>query len=158
MDNLDNLIPMVNSPVDLGKRNIKNILEGYHRDIQGLTIMDSFDIPFRAEDYQIPYRKKFFFAAENKTYMVTIAKGKIKVSVVADFVVKEVRECTHVFNNKSNEQASYQRRTITLFMKHNLHDFEEYFNYLYSGDCSLNKRLNYKQLLHYDDLEDFSHK
>lgn len=49
---------------------------------------------------------------------------------------------------------SYQRRTITLFMKHNLHDFEEYFNYLYSGDCSLNKRLNYKQLLHYDDLED----
>ena len=104
MDNLDNLIPMVNSPVDLGKRNIKDILEGYHRDIQGLTIMDSFDSPFRAEDYQIPYRKKFFFTAENKTYMVTIAKGKIKVSVVADFVVIEVRECTHVFNNKSNVQ------------------------------------------------------
>ena len=104
MDNLDNLIPMVNSPVDLGKRNIKDILEGYHRDIQGLTIMDSFDIPFRTEDYQMPCRKKFFFAAENKTYMVTIAKGKIKVSVVADFVVIEVRECTHVFNNKSNVQ------------------------------------------------------
>ena len=91
MDNLDNLIHKVNSPVDLGKRNIKNIINEYRKDIQSLTIMDSFDIPFRAEDYQIPYRKKFFFTAENKTYMVTITKGKIKVSVVADFVVKEVK-------------------------------------------------------------------
>ncbi len=51
---------------------------------------------------------------------------------------------------------SYQRRTITLFKKHNLKNFEEYFNYLYYGSENyvLTKKQDYKQLLHYDDLED----
>ena len=60
------------------------------------------------------------------------------------------------FNDVPGEVInSYQRKNRTLIMKHNLYDFEEYFNYLYnSSNYKLTKKLNYNKLLHYDDLED----
>ena len=49
---------------------------------------------------------------------------------------------------------SYQRKSRTLIMKHNLDNFQEYFEYLYDPQSTLNKKLDYQQLFHYDDLED----
>lgn len=100
----DKLIPRVNSPADLGKKDIKEVLETFSNRINNLSLMDFTEIPFSSEEYQMPYKKKSFFCANNQTYLVSLQKDKIKVSVVADFVVKDVRECIHVFNNKSNNK------------------------------------------------------
>ena len=104
MDNNKKLIPMVQSPVDLGKKDINDILDSYRNSIKNLTLMDTIDIHFDAEAYQMPFKKKFFFCVNSQIYMISVLKDKIKVSVVADFVVKDVWECIHVFNNKSNRK------------------------------------------------------
>lgn len=64
--------------------------------------------------------------------------------------------CSIDFNDVPGEVInSYQRKNRTLIMKHNLGNFEEYFNYLYlQKKPKLSQKLDYKKLLHYDDLED----
>ncbi len=50
---------------------------------------------------------------------------------------------------------AYQRRTRTLIQKHRLDKYIDYFEYLYDDNNYTQKlKLDYKKLLHYDDLED----
>lgn len=84
-------------------------------------------------------------------YSIVKDKEKCRMGLTKKCMWKKIN-----FNDVPGEVInSCAQRGCTLIQKHNLDDFKEYFEYLYDK-CNYNNTciLDYKKLLHYDDLED----
>ena len=96
----------VHSPIDKGKKNIDEIFEDYSKPLSVLTFMSNYSFKNKPDEYCLPKANKFFCQKWNKTYMAELKKGKITVSLKANFVITDVKECTHHYNDKSNKNSS----------------------------------------------------
>ncbi len=92
------------TPLDKGKKDIKNIFEEQKNSLLALTFISEFNMKNDSIKYLLPKENKFLYQKWNKTFLVKYTKTKIKISLIANFIIESVKECTYVYNDKSGKR------------------------------------------------------
>lgn len=93
------------TPLDKGKKTIEEIFEENKKQLIALTFISTFSFKNKPDEYLLPKQNKFLFQMWNRTYMVEVKKGKIVISLKANFIITDVKECTLVYNDKSGKPS-----------------------------------------------------
>lgn len=94
----------INNPIDTGKKTIEDIFNQNKKLLNAVTFISKATISYNSEEYILPNQNKFLLQKWNKTFIVEKKKGKLQVQLLSNFIVTDVRECTLVFNDKSNKK------------------------------------------------------
>lgn len=94
----------INNPIDTGKKTIEDIFNQNKKLLNAVTFISKATISYNSEEYILPNQNKFLLQKWNKTFIVEKEKGKLQVQLLSNFIVTDVRECTLVFNDKSNKK------------------------------------------------------
>ena len=92
------------SPLDKGKKPIEELLDKYKTKLQATNFLSSFVISEDLSSYLLPSLNKTLFQRWNRTFVLEKKKNKLVVKLIANFVVKEVKECTEIYNDKSEKK------------------------------------------------------
>lgn len=95
---------LINNPIDTGKKTIEDIFNQNKKLLNAVTFISKATISYNSEEYILPNQNKFLLQKWNKTFIVEKKKGKLQVQLLSNFIVTDVRECTLVFNDKSNKK------------------------------------------------------
>lgn len=91
------------NPIDKGKKTIDELFEEYKKSLTALTFISTYSIKNKSDEYLLPKQNKFLFQKWNKTFMVETKKTSIKISLKANFIATDVKECTLIYNDKSGK-------------------------------------------------------
>lgn len=94
----------INNPIDTGKKTIEDIFNQNKKLLNAVTFISKATISYNSEEYALPNQNKFLLQKWNKTFIVEKKKGKLQIQLLANFIVTDVRECTLVYNDKSNKK------------------------------------------------------
>ncbi len=94
----------INNPIDTGKKTIEDIFNQNKKLLNAVTFISKATISYNSEEYVLPNQNKFLLQKWNKTFIVEKKKGKFQIQLLSNFIVTDVRECTLVFNDKSNKK------------------------------------------------------
>ena len=94
----------INNPIDMGKKTIDDIFNQNKKLLNAVTFISKAAINCKFDEYNLPNQNKFLLQKWNKTFSVEKQKGKLQVKLLANFIVDDVRECTLVYNDKSNKK------------------------------------------------------
>lgn len=100
----------INKPVQLSKKSITDLFNENENILKSSTLMSNpIPINFDDEEYDIPQENRFLHLQWNRVFSVTRKKNGLKVKLVTNFIVTDVKECTLVFNDRSgkNKQKNY---------------------------------------------------
>lgn len=95
----------INNPIDMGKKTIEDIFNQNKNFLNAVTFISKATISCNFDECNLPNQNKFLLQKWNKTFSVEKQKGKLKVKLLANFIVEDVRECTLVYNDKSNKKS-----------------------------------------------------
>lgn len=126
----------VQSPLDKGKKIIDEIFEIYKKQLIALTFISTFSLK-KTDEYSLPNQNKFLFQMWNKTFMVETSKTKITVSLKANFVVLDVKECFEIHNN--NKTAVKPSKYYLISLKNHKGKIEK------GVEIANNSKSDYKQ-------------
>lgn len=90
------------NPLENAKKQLQELFEDFRKSLTALTFISNLSIK-KSDEYLLPKQNKFLYQMWNRTYMVEIKKGKIVISLKANFVVTDVKECTLIHNDKSGK-------------------------------------------------------
>ncbi len=100
----------VNNPLELGLKTIEDVFKSRQKRLQETTFISKVSINCNLAELKLPNQNKFFYQIWDKTFIVTKGKdkeektGKLSIKLVANFVVKDVKECTLIYNDKSGKK------------------------------------------------------
>ncbi len=106
-------ITEIHNPLEIGKKTIDELFEAYTKQLKALTFISTNSIKYNSDEYLLPKQNKFLFQKWDKTFMVELKKATINVSLKANFIVTDVRECTLIYNDKSGKKP-LQSYLVTL--------------------------------------------
>lgn len=92
------------NPLEQGKKTIFDFYEDYKKLLDTLSFISTASINFNAEDYKLPNQNKFMHQQWNKTFLISKKKSKLSITLLANFIVIDVKECTYIFNDKSGKK------------------------------------------------------
>ena len=104
MGNSDDNEKVVHQPLEHGLKTIEDIFTANEKILKELNPISTVSITYKREEYSLPSHNKFLHVAWNKIYLITIQAKKLKIELMANFVPIEVKECTHIFNDKSGKK------------------------------------------------------
>ena len=100
----------INTPVQLAQKTIVELFNENEAMLKTLSLMsNSVLIQFNDKEYNISNDSRFLHQQWDRVFSIT-RKGKgLKVKLIANFIAKDVKECTLVYNDKSgkNDQKHY---------------------------------------------------
>lgn len=102
---MTNTVANINTPIDMGKKTIDDIFNQNKKLLNTVTFISKAAIICKFDECNLPNQNKFLLQKWNKTFSVEKQKGKLQVKLLANFIVEDVRECTLVYNDKSNKKA-----------------------------------------------------
>lgn len=91
------------NPIDKGKKNVDEIFEEHKNALSNLTFISTYSINNKADNYNLPKQNKFLFQKWNKIFLLDKKKNKINITLKANFIVTDVKECTLIHNDKSGK-------------------------------------------------------
>ena len=91
------------NPLDKGKKNIDEIFEEFKKPLSALNFISTYSINNSADNYDLPKQNKFLFQKWNKIFLLDKKKNKINITLKANFIVTDVKECTLIHNDKSGK-------------------------------------------------------
>lgn len=94
----------INNPIDTGKKTIEDIFNQNKKLLNAVTFISKATISYNSDEYVLPNQNKFLLQKWNKTFIVKKEKDKLQIQLLSNFIVTDVRECTLVFNDKSNKK------------------------------------------------------
>lgn len=94
----------INNPIDMGKKTIEEIFNQNKKLLNAVTFISKATISYNSEECILSNQNKFLLQKWNKTFVVEKKKGKLQIQLLSNFVVTNVRECTLVYNDKSNKK------------------------------------------------------
>lgn len=94
----------INNPIDTGKKTIEDIFNQNKKLLNAVTFISKATISYNSDEYVLPNQNKFLLQKWNKTFIVEKKKGKLQIQLLSNFIVTDVRECTLVYNDKSNKK------------------------------------------------------
>jgi len=94
----------VKNPLKLGQKTIDDIFEANKDYLNGLNFISEATVNCDYEKYNLPSQNNFLHKQWNKTFSVMRMKNKLKVRLIANFVVIDVKECILNYNDKSNKK------------------------------------------------------
>lgn len=95
----------ITNPIDMGKKTIEDIFNQNKKLLNTVTFISKATISYKSEEFKLPKQNKFLLQKWNKTFVVEKKKDKLQVKLLANFIVDDVRECTHVYNDKSTKKS-----------------------------------------------------
>ena len=101
------------NPIDLGKKNIQDLIEEFDKKLAKTTFMSGCNIPYNSNECILPQQNKFFFSRKNRIFVANIKKDMIAISLKTNFIISDIKECTNVYNDKGNNKP-YKYYLITL--------------------------------------------
>ena len=146
------------NPLEQGKKTIFDLYKEHKKQLMALSFIATASINYNAEDYILPDLNKFMHQAWNKTFLISKKKGKLNVTLLANFIVIDVKECTFVYNDKSGRK-SYQYYVVSLKndkgrietdvevaynSKSDVNQFQTIVNNLYTGFSVCMKEAEFK--------------
>ena len=94
----------INNPIDMGKKTIEEIFNQNKKLLNAVTFISKATISYNSGECVLSNQNKFLLQKWNKTFVVEKKKGKLQIQLLSNFVVTNVRECTLVYNDKSNKK------------------------------------------------------
>lgn len=91
------------NPIDKGKKSIDEIFEEFKKPLSALNFISTYSINNSADNYDLPKQNKFLFQKWNKIFLLDKKKNKINITLKANFIVTDVKECTLIHNDKSGK-------------------------------------------------------
>lgn len=97
----------IKTPIDLCKKTIWDLFNENEEKLKQITYISPTILDYDDTIYNLPNQSSFLHVQWNKTFLVSKGKiGKIKVTIVANFIVIDAKECTLIYNDKSNKNAT----------------------------------------------------
>lgn len=93
-----------NTPLDKGKKPIEELLDKYKTKLQAMNFLASLTISEDLSSYLLPSMNKTIFQRWNRIFLLEKRKNKLVVKLIANFIVKEVKECIEIYNDKSEKK------------------------------------------------------
>ena len=90
-------------PVVTSKRNLSDLFNEYEQEINSLTFISNLTLDYDANKYDISSQDLFLHQQFDKTFLIKKNKNKLRVTLIANFTVLEVKECTQIYNDKSGK-------------------------------------------------------
>lgn len=155
---VSNVIQEGNNPLEQGKKTISNIFNAKRKRLSSITFISDVTITYKASEYNLPMPNKFLYQAWNKTFLIEKKKGLLKVKLLANFVVTDVKECTLFYNDKSGNKP-HRYYVVTLHndkgriendveiaynSKSDVNQFQTTVNNLYTGFSVCMKEAEFK--------------
>lgn len=100
----NNLKTTERTPLDKGKKSIIDLFEQKQFELKNCPFISTITIPYKAEEVNLPTQNRFLFQSWNRTFLITKAKKSLKIKLLANFVVTDVKECTLKHNDKTNQE------------------------------------------------------
>ena len=100
----------IKTPVQLAQSTIIELFEENKNLLIDLTLMSNpITIKFDTDKYNISNDNRFLHKQWDRVFSITRKKESLKVKLVTNFIVKDVKECTLIYNDKSrkNNQKQY---------------------------------------------------
>lgn len=98
----------IKTPVQLAQEPQKTIIELFDENkniLKTSTLMSNpITIKFDEDEYNILNDNRFLHQQWNRVFSITRKKGSLKAKLVANFVAKDVKECTLIYNDKSGKK------------------------------------------------------
>lgn len=104
MGNSEDKEKVVHQPLEHGLKTIEDIFTANEKILKELNPISTVSITYKREEYSLPSHNRFLHVAWNKIYLITKQAKKLKIELMANFVPIEVKECTHIFNDKSGKK------------------------------------------------------
>ena len=70
-----------NSPLDLGKQTINDVLKNFNTKLSQISFLSSINIPFVDNEFVRPIQDKILVEKNNKIYLLQIKKNMIILSI-----------------------------------------------------------------------------
>lgn len=102
--NTNNNIEDVNNPLEHGLKTVDSLFKANGKKLKAATFISTVNLNCDFAEYKLPSQNRFFHQAWDRTFLVIKQKSKLKVNLVANFIVKDVKECTLVYNDKSGKK------------------------------------------------------
>lgn len=94
------------TPLDKGKKSIIDLFESKKNELKNCPFISTTTIPYKADEVNLPLQNKFLRQHWNRTFLVTKLKKFLKVKLLANFIIVDVKECTLNYNDNSNQDSS----------------------------------------------------
>jgi len=155
---VSNVIQEGNNPLEQGKKTISDIFKANRKRLSSITFISDVSITYKASEYNLPMPNKFLYQTWNKTFLIEKKKGLLKVKLLANFVVTDVKECTLFYNDKSGNKP-HRYYVVTLHndkgriendveiaynSKSDVNQFQTTVNNLYTGFSACMKEAEFK--------------
>ena len=106
IDNPKNISPEVtHTPIEKGLKTINDIFESSQKLLKAATFISTVNLNCKLSEYNLSSQNRFFYQAWGKTFLVAKQKDKLKIKLVANFIVKDVKERTLIYNDKSGKKT-----------------------------------------------------
>jgi len=92
-----------NTPLAQGKDTITDIFSKNKKLLNTATFISSVKLGYKPDECNLPNQNKFFHQDWNKTFLIEKQKTKLKIKLVANFIVESVKECAMLYNDKSGK-------------------------------------------------------
>ena len=102
---MTNAVIETKNPIDMGKKTIDDIFNQNKKLLNAVTFISKATINCKFDECNLTNQNKFLLQKWNKTFVVEKKKDKLQVKLLANFIVDDVRECTLVYNDKSNKKS-----------------------------------------------------
>ena len=101
-----------NTPLDKGKSTLTDLLNMHKGDLMSINFISTKTIPCPAAKFLFPEENKILVQVYKNTFLIDVNRNKetIKVKKIANFWVKDVKECNRINNvliGKQTERKSY---------------------------------------------------
>ena len=95
----------IKTPVQLAQKTIEELFNENESLLKTSTLMSNpITIKFNEDEYNIPNDNRFLHQQWNRVFSITRKKGSLKAKLVTNFVAKDVKECTLIYNDKSGKK------------------------------------------------------
>ncbi len=92
------------NPLTFGKQTIADLFNKNQKRINAMSFISSVSISCKSEDYNLPKLNKFLYQAFNKTFLLEKREGGLRIKLLANFIITDVKECTLIYNDKSGKK------------------------------------------------------
>ena len=95
------VIHPIQNPINLGQKGIEELLEENKNRLKKVTFINSANIQYNADEYNLPSENSFLIPYNNCTFKITNKRKNklLNVSLAANFVISSVMECSYITNN-----------------------------------------------------------
>lgn len=104
-DNIENIsVQAGKTPLDQGKKTVEDLFNQNKKLLNEATFISTANVNYSPDEYLLPEQNKFLHQVWAKTFSVEKKTGKLKIKLLANFIVIDVKECILIYNDKSNKK------------------------------------------------------